>query len=119
MRWVSILAALLFLAGCQTTRPSFLTRVHEDCVTGDRWACDLLESLARAKQKSDNDLPTSVEDDVKAIQKGIDRARSVPRIRYPYIPPLAEKLQKTAGFTKSSQTSLWPTVESTQIGPQT
>jgi len=96
---------LLLLAGCQNTRPTFLTRVHEDCLSGDRWACDLLKSLARAKQQHDSDVPTSAEDDVNAIQKGIDRARSVPHIRLPYIPPLVENLPKAGTFPTSARLS--------------
>jgi hypothetical protein len=45
-----LLIVLLAIAGCQPTRPSFLTRVREDCAGGDRWACDLLDSLRHAPQ---------------------------------------------------------------------
>jgi hypothetical protein len=41
-----LLLTLLAVVGCQPHRPSFLSRVREDCVAGDRWACDLLDSLA-------------------------------------------------------------------------
>lgn len=44
-----VLLAVGALAGCQSRRPDFLTRVREDCVAGDRWACDLLDSLAHPK----------------------------------------------------------------------
>jgi len=51
---------LLFLASCETQRPSFLTRVHEDCVHGDSWACGLLTSLAQARSERSADFSTNV-----------------------------------------------------------
>jgi hypothetical protein len=44
-----LLVALLTLGGCQPHRPSFLSRVREDCASGDQWACDLLDTLAHPK----------------------------------------------------------------------
>jgi hypothetical protein len=44
-----LLVTLLALGGCQTNRPSFLSRVREDCAAGDQWACDLLDSLAHPR----------------------------------------------------------------------
>src|SRR6476659_203530 len=42
---LSLLVTLLALAGCQPHRPDFMTRVRQDCAGGDKWACDLLDSL--------------------------------------------------------------------------
>ena len=44
-----LLVALVAVGGCQPYRPSFLSRVREDCARGDRWACGLLDSLAHPK----------------------------------------------------------------------
>jgi hypothetical protein len=38
--------ALLTVASCETQRPSFMSRIREDCAAGDRWACDLLDTLS-------------------------------------------------------------------------
>jgi hypothetical protein len=46
-----LLIVLLVMVGCQPARPSFLTRVREDCAGGDRWACDLLDSLHSPPQR--------------------------------------------------------------------
>jgi hypothetical protein len=43
---------LLLLASCEAQPPSFLTRVHEDCVHGDQWACGLLSSLSKAQKSA-------------------------------------------------------------------
>ena len=40
-----LLVALVAVGGYQPYRPSFLSRVREDCAAGDQWACDLLDSL--------------------------------------------------------------------------
>ena len=50
---VVILLILLLIAGCQHRRPDFMTRVKEDCAARDQWACDLLESLAKARATRD------------------------------------------------------------------
>jgi hypothetical protein len=52
------LGLLLVLASCEAQRPSFLTRVHEDCVNGDPWACGLLTSLAQARTERSADVST-------------------------------------------------------------
>jgi hypothetical protein len=54
------LGLLLLLASCEAQRPSFLTRVHEDCVHGDPWACHLLTSLAQARSERSADFSTIV-----------------------------------------------------------
>jgi len=51
---------LLLLASCEAQRPTFLTRVHEDCVHGDPWACHLLTSLAQARSERSADFSTIV-----------------------------------------------------------
>jgi hypothetical protein len=42
-----LLIVLMIMSGCQARQPDFLTRVHEDCAAGDRWACNLIGSLGR------------------------------------------------------------------------
>jgi len=54
------LGLLLLLASCEAQRPSFLTRVHEDCVHGDAWACGLLTSLAQSRSERSADFSTIV-----------------------------------------------------------
>ena len=43
--WAILLACLLAVLGCQHRHPDFMTRVHQDCAAGQKWACDLIESL--------------------------------------------------------------------------
>jgi hypothetical protein len=51
LRWrVLWLILLLAVAGCQTRRPDFMTRVREDCAGGDKGACDLIDALNRPIQ---------------------------------------------------------------------
>ena len=52
-----LLVMLLALGGCQPHRPSFLSRVREDCAAGDRWACELLDSLAHPRAPPQLALP--------------------------------------------------------------
>jgi hypothetical protein len=53
-RWrISLLIGLLSVAGCQAHRPSFMTRVQQDCVAGDKWACDLIESMTAPLPEGD------------------------------------------------------------------
>jgi hypothetical protein len=77
---------LVIMAGCQARRPDFVTRVQENCAAGDQWACDLLDSPVPAE---DIITPGSVKDDVDAILRGIDRAKTVPHIGYPDTSPIA------------------------------
>ncbi len=45
------LVALVTLAGCAPPRrPSFLTRVLEDCAAGDQWACNFLDATQHPRQ---------------------------------------------------------------------
>jgi len=55
-----VIGMMLLLSGCagppqrpgppqaEEARPSFLTRVHEDCLAGDQWSCNLLMQLSNA-----------------------------------------------------------------------
>src|SRR3954463_12429570 len=45
--WRVLILFVLLLVACQHRRADFMTRVMEDCTTGDQWACDLLNSLAK------------------------------------------------------------------------
>jgi hypothetical protein len=49
-----VLFVLVLIMGCQHRRPDFMTRVMEDCAAGDQWACDLLDSLAKARMGRDS-----------------------------------------------------------------
>jgi hypothetical protein len=69
---------LVIMAGCQARRPEFVTRVQEDCAAGD--------------QVEDIIIPGSVKDDVDAILRGIDRAKTAPHIGYPDTSPIAAEL---------------------------
>jgi hypothetical protein len=49
--WQAMLfVAIVSIAGCQARRPSFMTRIREDCTAGDKWSCDLLEAFNRSKR---------------------------------------------------------------------
>jgi hypothetical protein len=59
--WRAILMVVsMTMVGCQARRPDFVTRVQENCVAGDQWACDLLEGPMPAE---DIITPGSVKDD--------------------------------------------------------
>jgi hypothetical protein len=75
---------LVILAGCQAMRPDFVTRVQ-----GDQWVCDLLDGPMPAK---DIIIPGSVKDDVDAILRGIDRAKTAPHIGDPDTSSIAAEL---------------------------
>jgi hypothetical protein len=64
----------------------------EDCTAGDQWACDLLDALSH-RRANDIQTPGSAKDDVDAILKGIDRARSARRFGYPFVPSITVDLQ--------------------------
>jgi len=84
-----LLIVLVIMAGCQARRPDFVTRVQEDSAAGDQWACDLLDGPMPAE---DIIIPGSVKDDVDAILRGIDRAKTAPHIGYPDTSPIAAEL---------------------------
>jgi hypothetical protein len=85
--------ALMFITGCNSRRPDFMTRVQEDCAAGDSWACELVDAIHHPIPVDDTKTPKGVRDDVGAILKGIDRTRSAPRLGSPYVPPMAVVLQ--------------------------
>ena len=53
VRYVAFLILLMTVAGCQPRRPDFLVRVREDCIAGDKWACDLLDAFSHPKPLKD------------------------------------------------------------------
>jgi hypothetical protein len=59
-----MLVALLTVSGCAPHRPSFLSRIREDCAAGDRWACDLLDRLGHPKPQVG--LPLARDDAARA-----------------------------------------------------
>ena len=52
-----LLIVVLVVAGCHSRRPDFMTRVQEDCLAGQQWACDLIVSLHKAPTVADSQLP--------------------------------------------------------------
>jgi hypothetical protein len=64
----------------------------EDCTAGDQWACDLLDALSH-RRANDIQTPGSAKDDVDAILKGIDRARSDCRPRAENLRALCKALK--------------------------
>ncbi len=79
-----------------------MTRVQEDCLAGDQWACDLLDALSHPLPAEDIEALDGVKDDVDAILRGIDRARTAPRISYPFVPRIADGLPTSNTTTKFS-----------------
>jgi hypothetical protein len=51
--------ALMMIAGCHARRADFMTRVREDCSTGEQWACDLLDSLSGPPLMDDTNMPVA------------------------------------------------------------
>ena len=58
---VLLLVGLVAAAGCRTRVPDFMTRVHEDCVRGDKWACDLIDALEKPVPVNEIDTRDSVD----------------------------------------------------------
>jgi hypothetical protein len=52
-----LLILLMTIAGCNGRRPGFMSRVREDCVAGQQWACDLLDALSRPPSTDDTTRP--------------------------------------------------------------
>ena len=79
--------AVVLLAGCEEqSRPAFLVRLQEDCRSGDEDACGLLATPASRPALQRPLQPTarpqsSVQRDVEAIMRGMDRTRATPRVR--------------------------------------
>ncbi len=99
--WQAVaLIVLTIIGGCHARRPDFITRVHEDCAAGDLWACDLLDALSRPMPEEDIKTQDNVKDDVDAILRGIDRARTAPRVGFPDVPPITGELPNVTTITK-------------------
>jgi hypothetical protein len=62
-----MLIAVLFVAGCHSRRPDFMTRVREDCSTGQQWACDLIDALKNPTSTADTSVGDSVKGNVEAV----------------------------------------------------
>ena len=67
MLTILAICLILCLAGCggpsppprftprvENGRPSFLTRVHDDCLQGQRWACAMLNSFSHALEERED-----------------------------------------------------------------
>ena len=99
--WQAVmLIVLTIIAGCHVRRPDFITRVQEDCAAGNLWACDLLDGLSHPMPEEDIKVQDNVKDDVDAILRGIDRARTAPRVGYPDVPPITGELPTLVMVTK-------------------
>jgi hypothetical protein len=86
--WQAVmLIVLTIIAGCDARRPGFIPRMQQDCAAGDQWACDLVDTLSRPIPEEDIKTQDNVKDDVDAILRGMDRARTAPRVGYPDVPP--------------------------------
>lgn len=107
------------LAGCQVRRPDFLARIQADCAAGEGWACDLLDALAGAEPAADSAASDRVKDDVDAILKGIDRARSAPHVGYLEVPPITGELPFLATITTLPPLQTIHRAGDFGIGPQT
>lgn len=86
--WV-LVAAVLAVAGCEAQRPGFLSRLTEDCQTGDQEACSLLAGpvvVPPGPQQPFQPPPRArslVQRDVDAIMRGMDRTRATPLNQVP------------------------------------
>jgi len=49
----ALLIGVVAVSGCHSRRPDFMTRVHEDCATGQRWACELIDALNKPIPEND------------------------------------------------------------------
>jgi hypothetical protein len=52
-----LVIGLIALSGCNARRPTFITRVRQDCAAGQQWACDLLDVLSRPPSSDDTTMP--------------------------------------------------------------
>jgi hypothetical protein len=85
--WQAVmLIVLTIIAGCHARQPDFMTRVQQDCVAGDQWACGLVDAPSRSMPEEHIKTQDNVKDDVDAILRGIDRAKTAPRVGYPDVP---------------------------------
>ena len=81
--------ALFMVTGCENQRPGFLSRLTEDCRTGDQEACSLLAGpvvVPPGPQQPFQPAPrprSVVQRDVDAIIRGIERTRATPLSQVP------------------------------------
>jgi hypothetical protein len=87
-----LLIAPMVISGCQHHSPDFLSHVEKRCAGGDSGACGLLDAVSHPNPTTDIPTPGNISDDVDAILRGIDRARSAPRVGYPDMLPIAIEL---------------------------
>jgi hypothetical protein len=87
--------AILLIWGNNHRRLSFSSARFppKGCTAGDQWVCDLLDALSHPKPANDIQTPDIVKNDVNAILRDVNMARSAPRIGYPFVPPIAVDLQ--------------------------
>jgi hypothetical protein len=61
LMWRTILVpAVLVIGGCHVRRVDFMTRVQEDCLAGQQWACDLINSLSKPPPMENSEAPKNV-----------------------------------------------------------
>jgi hypothetical protein len=99
--WQAVmLIVLTIIGGCDARRPDFISRIQQNCAAGDQWACNLVDALSRTIPEDDIKTQDNVKDDVDAILRGIDRAKTAPRVGYPDVPPITGELPTLATITK-------------------
>jgi hypothetical protein len=91
---------LTIIAGCDARRPDFISHIQQNCAAGDQWACNQVDALSRPMPEEDIKTQDNVKDDVDAILRGIDRARTAPRAGYPDVPSITGELPTLATITK-------------------
>ena len=98
--WQAVtLIVLTIIAGCDARRPDSVSRTQQDCAAGDQWACNQMDALSRPIPEEDIKTQDNVKDDVDAILRGIDRARTAPRVGYPDVSPSTGELPTLATIT--------------------
>lgn len=99
--WQAVmLIVLTIIAGCDARRPDFISRIQQNCAAGDQWACNQVDALSRPMPEEEIKTHDQVKDDVDAILRGIDRARTAPRVGYPDVPLITGELPTLATITK-------------------
>jgi len=58
---IILFVVLITVAGCHPRRPDFMTRVREDCINGQQWACDLIDALSQPPATDDDQKPKETE----------------------------------------------------------
>ncbi len=79
----TLCAALLLVAGCESSPSNLLQAMQADCRQGKAEACAMLSSLENEKSDEDIAPPTSSREIVQAILAGMRRARMQAQNRYP------------------------------------